>query len=614
MSTKSAARRTAAFICIAVAAALPFAARMLAGPPGAIVHIRWQPDIEDAARQDLEARFGLADGRRQDERTWRYNLRNASRDHIRALVRDPAVADTHYIDRSTYSIDSTALRIARSQRFTFAGDVIVRAADWTAVTLAAVAVLLLSGRRPFPRLREAGRLAAATMTRWLAPWIPRLDARALAGFRTALGIGFIWIAWTTNLMPVPFERQQHRAVPDLELVHQIAASPQACNALEVAMLVAALLFTIGLWARLSYAAFAAAFFLSTLVRLEFGSAHDLGLPLVTFLGWLAVPWGAGRWSSAAGPSRAYGFAIWWPGLTLGVALLAAAYAKLNQSGLGWITGGAVKYHFVADSGQAHVDWGLWVASHHWAAVLFSLAAIVVEAAFIVNIFARGPAMRLAAGAVGAGLFVGLYLFQGIYWPAWIVLFLAFLPWGWLNRREPERVAATVSLGAPPLRTAQVAAVALLICAQVYASAARIEAEPLVSNFPMYAHNYASTDQFDKAVRWRLTRLVEARADGEDIRDAIRTLVDNDRFLLTDLAERHATEREPVTEREQRDRTLLCERYHRMIGTLPAEVTFTLERQGFDWDAGRFSDYKQVATTPVHLAAICDNLVAAQLTP
>ena len=190
-------------------------------------------------------------------------------------------------------------------------------------------------------------------------------------------------AWTTDVDATPLALQSHFAAPDWSFVHPIAASPTACNAVEAALLVAAGLFTIGLWTRWSYATFVAVFFLLTLVKLESSGAHDLGLPLVTFLGWLAVPWGSGlsiggwrlgRAPGDAGPdtaSRVQGFAIWWPGFTLGVALLAAAYAKLRESGFEWITGGAVRYHFIADAGNAHVDWGLWVASHPWAAVLFS---------------------------------------------------------------------------------------------------------------------------------------------------------------------------------------------------------------------------------------------------
>jgi hypothetical protein len=624
-STRS---RALALALALLAVCLPPAIRFLTAPL-ATVHVRWQPSIDQAARRQFETRFRLVDGRRLDQDTWRYGLEDTSRSNIRALVLDPAIADTHYLDRSTYALDRSAPVVARPTRFPIAAPLLTRVVDWTAVVLLAFAALLLSGRHPawigawqpishgFRQRATAGRGVIAAIERWLAPWIPELDVHALGAFRVALGVGFLWIAWTTVVVPVPVERLQHRAWIDLDVVHQIAASPQACDALEIVMLASALLFTIGVWTRPAYAGFVAAFFLATLIKLEVNSSHDLGLPLVTFVGWLTVPWDRGRArrrsfseggsSSAGGPSRACGFAIWWPGLTLGLAMLAAAYAKLHQSGLAWITGGAVKYHFVTDAGNTRVDWGLWVASHERVAVLISLAAIVIEAALILNVFARGPRMRLAAGAACAGLFAGLYLFQGIYWRPWLVLLLAFLPWAWLNRVPPSPARVATTVDPTPLRAPQIVAVAIFAMAQVYASAAQIEAEPLLSNFPMYASTYASPEDFERSIRWELTRLVEARGDGQDIAHTLDGLREDDRFLLMELAEQGLPQGERLTEGQRRRLALLCESYRRASGTLPTEVRVTLERRGFDWQAGGFREYRPVATLPVPLAAVCHRL-------
>ena len=627
-------RLTIALLLVAIS--LPIAARLAAGPRGAVVHVRWQSSVDPAARSSIVERLGLTDGQRQDEQTWRYDLIEASRDRIRALVLDPAVADTHYIDRAAYSIDPSAERTPRLSRFRVMGPLVVETADWAALILVALAALVLSGptrtwRRlqglvssVVLRLRQAVHGAATALARWFGPWVPALDARALGAFRIMLGCGFVWIAWTFDVNPRPLALQKHFAAFDWSFVHTITATPGACNAVEAAMLVAAVLFTIGLWTRWAYTAFVAAFFLLTLVALESSGAHDRGLPLVTFLGWLAVPWGNGlsidrrrqaRAQSERGadmPSRVRGFAIWWPGFTLGVGLLAAAHAKVTTSGFEWITGGAVRYHFIADAGNAHVDWGLWVASHPWAAVLVSFAAVAVEAGFILHIFARGPGARLVAGATGVGLFVGLYLFQGINWPAWHVLLLAFLPWAWLNRVRARAEAPTISVAPAVLPGAQLAAIAVLIATQVYASGARIEAEPLLSNYPMYSNNYSSPQQFERSMRWRLTRLVGARADGRDIRATLDNLLDDDRFLLMDLAERPFAETQVLGESEQLNRSLLCEHYQQVMGTLPAEVTFAMERRGFDWNAGRFRDYTPLPTSPVRLAALCRAAATPQL--
>ena len=44
------------------------------------------------------------------------------------------------------------------------------------------------------------------------------------------------------------------------------------------------------------------------------------------------------------------------------------------------------------------------------------------------IFVRSPWYRLLLGGVGLSLTVGFYVFQGVLWPAWLMLFTALLPW------------------------------------------------------------------------------------------------------------------------------------------------------------------------------------------
>ena len=600
-----------------LAFALSLAARTLVGPPGAVVHVRWQEAVDQATRRSIEGRFHLERGTPEDGRTWRYDLRDTSSANIRSLVNDPAVADTHHLDRRALTLSADAERTSRPERFPIPNAVAFRIADIAALLCALLAIVSVVGGTP-TRLRRGVATGSGALTQLLARWVPELDARALGAFRVALGIGLAWVALSRDLTPLPLELQRHRALVDLDVVHSLAASASACTAIEMALLATAILFAAGVWARISYAAFVAAFALSTLVTLERTSAHDLGLPLITFLGWLTVPWSA-RQDSA--PQRAYGFAIWWPGLTLGVALLAAAYWKLHQSGLEWVTGGAVKYHFIADSANAAVDWGLRAASNPALAVVLSLGAIVAEAAFIANIAARGPWTRLAFGLCGAGLFAALYLFQGIYWPAWTVLFLAFLPWSLANATPEAGVAqvpgATDIARAPApalrLRTAQALVVVMLIAAQAYASASGTEAEPLMSHFPMYAHNYASIEDFENSMRPRMTRVVAVHADGKDIGDLLPVLVDNDRLLLMELAEHPSGPAGVLSERERRDRELLCERYQQATGTLPAAITFTIERKAFDWTSGRFREYAPVDTAPVPLAALCRHLADPQVT-
>src|SRR5690242_9131224 len=92
-------RRTAVGLLL-LAALLSITARLIAGPRGALVHVRWQQSVAAAERQGLEQRFRLTRGEALDATTWRYDLIDPSSGNIGALVSEPAVADTHNINRA----------------------------------------------------------------------------------------------------------------------------------------------------------------------------------------------------------------------------------------------------------------------------------------------------------------------------------------------------------------------------------------------------------------------------------------------------------------------------------------------------------------------------------
>ena len=81
---------------------------------GPRVSVRWQGTIGTTDRLALEQSHELRNGRQDDDQNdlvWRYELGDWSREAVAALVNDPAVADTNYIDRSTYEVDDPTVTV-----------------------------------------------------------------------------------------------------------------------------------------------------------------------------------------------------------------------------------------------------------------------------------------------------------------------------------------------------------------------------------------------------------------------------------------------------------------------------------------------------------------------
>lgn len=344
--------------------------------------------------------------------------------------------------------------------------------------------------------------------------------------------------------------------------------------LAAAVVVPAIGFAIGIWPRVCFAAMVAALAWFTLGQSAQRSVHDLSLPVLTLIGLLLVPWHAPR----SGASRAYGFALWWPSLTLGLAMASAAYTKLQRTGLDWVTSGAVRYHFVMDSANAPTDFGLRLAGSYPASVALSAAAIVVEATIIAAAFTASPRVRLLVFGELVALLLGFLLMQGVFWPLWWVCALALLPWqGWTSAPDGESQT----------RSQLLAAVAV-VAAQLVVMIAGIGREPYVSNFPMYSTRYTDTAEFDEEMRARFTRIVDAGAATgwvlalpQDARSTLIRAAEGDRY-------------------SQDGRDLLCPRVP--AGTTVVDVT--IERRAFDWDNGRFTPDRRLTLPPVNLCTVC----------
>jgi hypothetical protein len=100
---------------IALGAVLAAAAILRVDVTGPRVHVRWSASIDPPERARLERRYdlrepGLIDG---PTNTWRYDLGETSSANIGALLRDPAVGDTAYIDRNALAaVDGRSIRVS----------------------------------------------------------------------------------------------------------------------------------------------------------------------------------------------------------------------------------------------------------------------------------------------------------------------------------------------------------------------------------------------------------------------------------------------------------------------------------------------------------------------
>ena len=98
-------------LCWALAGTAYAVLRLTFGERPVRVHVRWAPIIDDAARLQLEERYRLARAEPMGDRTFAYALTDLARDNISNLVLDPAVDDTHEIDRTAFRVWDTAPRL-----------------------------------------------------------------------------------------------------------------------------------------------------------------------------------------------------------------------------------------------------------------------------------------------------------------------------------------------------------------------------------------------------------------------------------------------------------------------------------------------------------------------
>ena len=516
---------------VLLAAVLPLTARLIAGPRGALVHVRWQPSVTAAERQDLEQRLRLTQGEALDSTTWRYDLVDPSSGRITALVSEPAVADTHNINRAADALDPAAVRTSRRSRFE-RGDVVVWMADRAAATLAILGVALVLGatvaRTSTAQVAAQRSLRAANViyasvlgpvARFLQRGIPQIDARTAGIFRIVFGSAALTYfvlypvdsSWLARTFDLEIEGPVHEAV-----MQWLRAQPAIVDLVTPWLIVTGLAFIAGVFTKTTYALFVGGVLVWAYVAVSLSSTHPQSILVLTLVALLPSRWGDGAsvdaWRRAragrsivrpAGPR--YGYSVWVPVLAFGVAFAAAAWAKLTvpPAWTGWVANGTVKYHFITDSVNAPVQWGLQLVAHPWLAVVASFVAIAIESLVVTAAFVRNEWYRLAMGLGAVSLIAGFGLFMGVFWPGWWVPLLGFLPWARISSRlnpaplhDTEYVGAGFSrLGGRALTIAQIVMIVAVIAQQVVVSAMKLERAPMFSWYDMYSGTYASPAAF-----------------------------------------------------------------------------------------------------------------------
>jgi hypothetical protein len=510
-------------------------ARAMAGPLGVLVHVRWQASLSADARRELETRFHLVDGTPLDGTTWRYALMDQSQANVRALVGEPAAEDTHHIERRSYRVSASASRTPRPRSWLLSGDTWVISADFLAVLVGLAALVVSVGRRGREPLQTAVAAAAhravlAVRPAWalvaggLTRGIPDVDARTAGTFRIVFGATVLaFFATHREDAGFMFVSVQPLVYGDFHarVLEWLARHPMLLDALTPWLIVTGAAFTIGLLTRATYALFVAGALIWAFVAVVHDSTHPNSVLIITLVALLPSRWGAAwsvdRWLTGtrrhqARPyGKAYGYSIWIPCLVFGTAFAAAAWAKLSRSGLEWILNGTVKYHFITDSFNAPVQWGLQLSGHPWLAIAASAGVLAAELLVITAAFVGSERYRLTIGAAAAATLAGFWLFMGVLWPAWWVLLLGFLPWRRLDRylgAQPVRAKGAdrgtaplpggVPGGASMVTAAQAAAVTFILGQQLVMSAWAVERAPMFTNYPMYSWTFASTDAFDAA--------------------------------------------------------------------------------------------------------------------
>lgn len=541
----------------------------------AYIHVQWDSSINIKERQRLELMFGLMESELLEGTTYHYLLTDPTSANIEALVKHEAITDTQDLDRSAFRITPAAERVSPAAQEhsneNFSLNVI-------GTSLAGLGLFFLGLATVVSIAPQWMSSVPSRVQRMILEQIPNGSPKAVAAFRMLFGAGVL-------LLPV----SQSSLPPDTGFIASIdsllALRPFVLTWLQPWLWTWGILFIVGAITWLSFPALTVGFIVWAFV---FGYTHPITALALTLIGLLPSRW-SDTWSVDAwwgrhqdtnvqSSSQEYGYTLWLPGVVLGMTLLAAAFAKLIHGGLGWIANGTVKYHFMTDAGNAPVSWGAQLGFYPAFAVLLSLLAVSIEATAIWGALSKRYSIRAITGVTCVFLLSGFWLFQGVFWPAWWLLLLAFLPWHLLGTHQS--IANDVQYPVRSFRqSVQIVLIIGFIAQQVIVSALNIEAPPLLSAYDMYSSTYKNQEAYEKATTTNLWVVANTKSG----RKRKCEVSDNEAALIGDLSDNNSNTSPAYQILET------CFDDLRMIRDIQLEAT----RRTIDWSRWKLGGMRRV---------------------
>jgi hypothetical protein len=226
--------------------------------------------------------------------------------------------------------------------------------------------------------------------------------------------------------------------------------------LGVAWKVSLVLGALGLWRPVSLGVAAAlgAYLLG--LTGSYGKAnHDIGMPVILlFVFWVARSTDAlsldsliarRRGKPPVSPSGEYTWPLATGRVLLALAFFAAGVAKLRHGGIDWITTDNLRWLFIGQQ-YTHtppLGWAVYLADFPWLCRLLAGGTMAVELSYPLALFVPRIRPWLVVGALGLQL--GIHLFMGVNYLAFIVANVVWVDWSrvgnsiHLRKPAPSRI-------------------------------------------------------------------------------------------------------------------------------------------------------------------------------